>query len=300
VGSTIKPFLYLLAMQENYSPCEMIPLVPTTFHNIVNNKDTTYTPTVPPPNRFAGKKVSLKWGLATSHNWVSAWLFKNFNPANVIKLMRKMGVTSHIDPVPSMIYGTSDISLEEMVGAFNTFSNSGIYVSPNYVTRIEDRYGNVISTFHPNENEAISEETAYLMLTLLRNVVDMRGSYRGIPYYGTGVRLRFRYQFTGEMAGKTGTTQNQSDGWFIGMAPKLTAAAWVGGENRSIHFDQLGMGAGGNMSLPIYAEFLRRVYADSTLGITQEDEFLKPFDFYVDLDCPDIMEADSHSNFEDF
>ncbi len=300
VGSTIKPFLYLLAMQENYSPCEMIPLVPITFHNIIDNKDTTYTPTVPPPNSFAGKKVSLKWGLANSHNWVSAWLFKNFNPANVIKLMRKMGVTSYIDPVPSMIYGTSDISLEEMVGAFNTFSNSGIYVSPNYVTRIEDRYGNVISTFHPNENEAISAETAYLMLTLLRNVVDMHGSYRGTNYFGTGIRLRTRYQFTGELAGKTGTTQNQSDGWFMGLAPKITAAAWVGGEDRSIHFDQLGMGAGGNMSLPIYAEFMQRVYADSTLGITQEDEFVKPMDFYVDLDCPDIMEADSNSNFEDF
>ena len=124
--------------------------------------------------------VSLKWGLANSHNWVSAWLFKNFNPANVINLMRKMGVTSYIDPVPSMIYGTSDISLEEMVGAFNTFSNSGIYVSPNYVTRIEDRYGNVISTFHPNENEAISAETAYLMLTL----APERGGYDTERYQG--------------------------------------------------------------------------------------------------------------------
>ncbi|MCP4312734.1 MAG: penicillin-binding protein [Bacteroidetes bacterium] len=300
VGSTIKPFLYLLAMQENYSPCEMIPLVPITFPIIVNNKDTTYTPTVPPPNEFAGKKVSLKWGLANSHNWVSAWLFKNFKPANVIKLMRKMGVTSYIDPVPSMIYGTSDISLEEMVGAFNTFSNRGIYVTPNYVTRIEDRYGNVISTFHPGENEAISEETAYLMLTLLRNVVDMAGRYRGEPYYGTATRLRGRYQFEGELAGKTGTTQNQSDGWFIGLAPKLTAAAWVGGEDRSIHFDYLGMGQGANMSLPIYAEFLTRVYADTTLGITQEDDFQKPLDFFVDLDCPDIMEADSNSDFGDF
>lgn len=300
VGSTIKPFLYLLAMQENYSPCEMIPLVPITFHNIINNKDTTYTPTVPPPNSFAGKKVSLKWGLANSHNWVSAWLFRKFKPANVITLMRKMGVTSYIDPVPSMIYGTADISLEEMVGAFNTFSNKGIYVTPNYVTRIEDRYGNVISTFHQGENEAISEETAYLMLTLLRNVVDMAGSYMGKNYYGTGIRLRSRYQFEGELAGKTGTTQNQSDGWFIGLAPKLTAAAWVGGEDRSIHFDHLGMGAGGNMALPIYAEFLTKVYADSTLGISQEDDFTKPLDFFVDMDCPDIMEADSNSSFEDF
>ncbi len=300
VGSTMKPFLYLLAMQENYSPCQMIPLVPITFPNIVDNKDTTYTPTVPGRNVFAGKMVSLKWGLANSHNWVSAWLFKNFNPQNVITLMRKMGVTSHIDAVPSMIYGPADISLEEMVGAFNTFSNRGIYVSPVYVSRIEDRYGNVISSFHPMESEAISRETAYLMLSLLRNVVDMAGSYRGEAYYGTASRLRGKYQLKGELAGKTGTTQNQSDGWYIGLAPKLTAAAWVGGEDRSIHFDALGMGSGTNMALPIYAEFLTRVYADSTLGITVEDEFERPLDFYVDMDCPDIMETSSTNEYDDF
>lgn len=300
VGSTIKPFLYLLAMQENYSPCQMIPLVPITFEAIIDEKDTTYTPRAPAPNRFAGKMVSLKWGLANSHNWVSAWLFKNFNPQNVITLMRKMGVTSYIDPVPSMIYGPSDISLEEMVGAFNTFSNRGIYVSPLYVSRIEDRYGNLISSFVPQEAEAISMETAYLMLTLLKNVVDMTGQYRGDWYAGTARRLRSRYEFTGELAGKTGTTQNQSDGWFIGLAPKLTAAAWVGGEDRSIHFDMLGMGAGGNMALPIYAEFMKRVYADSTLNITQEDEFERPLDFFIDLDCPDIAEPNSNSDLDDF
>jgi penicillin-binding protein 1A len=300
VGSTIKPFLYLLAMQENYSPCQMIPLVPITFEAIIDEKDTTYTPRAPAPNRFAGKMVSLKWGLANSHNWVSAWLFKNFNPQNVITLMRKMGVTSYIDPVPSMIYGPSDISLEEMVGAFNTFSNRGIYVSPLYVSRIEDRYGNLISSFVPQEAEAISMETAYLMLTLLKNVVDMTGQYRGDWYAGTARRLRSRYEFTGELAGKTGTTQNQSDGWFIGLAPKLSAAAWVGGEDRSIHFDMLGMGAGGNMALPIYAEFMKRVYADSTLNITQEDEFERPLDFFIDLDCPDIAEPNSNSDLDDF
>jgi len=298
VGSTIKPFLYLLAMQENYSPCKMIPLVPITFKDVVN--DSTYTPRATPPNRLAGKMVSLKWGLANSHNWVSAWLFKNFNPQNVINLMRKMGVTSYIDPVPSMIYGTADISLEEMVGAFNTFSNRGIYVSPTYVTRIEDRYGNVISTFNPSEAEAINMETAYLMLTLLRNVVDMVGNYRGIPYGGTANRLRWRYEFTGELAGKTGTTQNQSDGWFIGLAPKITAAAWVGGEDRSIHYDALGMGSGTNVALPIYAEFLKSVYADSTLNITQEDDFEKPLDFFVDMNCPDIAEPSSNGEFDEF
>ncbi len=300
VGSTIKPFLYLLAMQEGYSPCTRIPLVSTTFKNIIDNKDTTYTPTAPGRNIFAGKMVSLKWGLATSHNWVSAWLFKNFNPQNVISLMRKMGVTSYIDPVPSMIYGTSDISLEEMVGSFNTFSNRGIYVSPTYVTRIEDRYGNVISTFHPREEEAISQETAYLMLSLLRNVVDMRDDYRGEFYVGTSNRLRWKYKFEGELAGKTGTTQNQSDGWFIGLAPKITAAAWVGGEDRSIHFDELSMGSGTNMALPIYGEFFKRIYADSTLGIFMSDDFERPLDFYVDMDCPDISEANSNSDYDDF
>jgi penicillin-binding protein 1A len=298
VGSTMKPFLYLLAMQEGYSPCDMIPLVPTTFEDVVN--DSTYQPTAPGRNIFAGKKVALKWGLATSHNWVSAWLFKNFNPENVISLMRKMGVTSYIAPVPSMIYGPSDISLEEMVGAFNTFSNRGIYVSPVYVTRIEDRYGNVISSFHPVESEAISQETAYLMLSLLKNVVDMTGRYRGEYYSGTANRLRWKYEFQGELAGKTGTTQNQSDGWFIGLAPRLTAAAWVGGEDRSIHFDNLNMGSGTNMALPIYGEFLKRVYADSTLGITMEDEFERPLDFYVDMDCPNIMETTGSSTFDDF
>jgi penicillin-binding protein 1A len=300
VGSTIKPFLYMLAMQENYSPCQMIPLVPVTFRNIIDNKDTTYTPTAPGRNVFAGKMVSLKWGLANSHNWVSAWLFKNFNPQNVISLMRKMGVTSYIDPVPSMIYGPADISLEEMVGAFNTFSNGGIYVSPVYVTRIEDRYGNVISSFHPYESEAISQETAYLMLSLLKNVVDMTGRYMGEFYSGTANRLRWKYEFTGELAGKTGTTQNQSDGWYIGLAPKLTAAAWVGGEDRSIHFDNLTMGSGTNMALPIYGEFFTRVYADSTLGITMEDEFQRPLDFYVDMNCPDIMETTGSSTYDDF
>jgi penicillin-binding protein 1A len=187
-----------------------------------------------------------------------------------------------------------------MVGAFNTFSNRGIYVSPVYVSRIEDRYGNVIATFHPNENEAINDETAYLMLTLLRNVVDMVDTYQGVLYSGTANRLRWRYEFQGELAGKTGTTQNQSDGWYIGLAPKISAAAWVGGEDRSIHFDQLGMGAGGNMSLPIYAEFMKKVYADSTLVITQEDEFEKPIDFFVDLDCQDISEAGSSGIIDEF
>lgn len=286
VGSTVKPFLYLLAMQEGVSPCKQIPLVPITFQVA----DSTYTPRASGRNSNAGKYVSLKWGLANSHNWVSAWLFKNYNPESVIQLMHKMGISSYVDPVPSMIYGTSDISLEEMVGAFNTFSNQGIYVSPTYVLRIEDRYGNVVSTFHARELEAISEETAYLMITLLRGVVDR----------GTAGRLRWFYQFEGEMAGKTGTTQNQSDGWYMGLTPKLSASVWVGAEDRSVHFDNLGMGAGGSMALPIWAKFFEKVYADSTLGISQEDYFKKPVGFQVNLDCPDVTDKPAGSDFDDF
>jgi penicillin-binding protein 1A len=286
VGSTVKPFLYLLAMQEGVSPCKQIPLVPISFPVF----DSVYTPRAPAPNRHAGKYVSLKWGLANSHNWVSAWLFKHYHAENVIQLMRKMGITSHIDPVPSMIYGPSDVSLEEMVGAFNTFGNQGIYVSPVYVTRIEDKYGNIISTFQAQENEAISEETAYLMITLLKDVVDR----------GTANRLRWLYQFNGEIAAKTGTTQNQSDGWFMGVTPQLSAGVWVGGEDRSVRFDELGMGAGGNMALPIWAKFFEKVYADSTLGITQDAMFEKPEGFYVDLNCPDVSDMPSSTDYIDF
>ena len=286
VGSTVKPFLYLLAMQEGVSPCKQIPLVPISFRV----QDSVYTPGVDGTNRYAGQYVTLKWGLANSHNWVSAWLFKNYNPESIILLMRKMGITSKIDPVPSMIYGPSDISLEEMVGAFNTFSNQGIYVSPVYVTRIEDKYGNIISTFQARELEAISEETAYLMVALLKGVVDR----------GTAGRLRWYYNFSGEMAGKTGTTQNQSDGWYMGITPQLSAGVWVGGEDRSIHFDRLGMGAGGSMALPIWAKFFEKVYADSTLGITQEEMFTKPPGFHVDLDCDDVTEKPSSTDFSDF
>lgn len=286
VGSTVKPFLYLLAMQEGVSPCKQIPLVPISFQV----QDSVYTPGVDGTNRYAGQYVTLKWGLANSHNWVSAWLFKNYNPESIILLMRKMGITSKIDPVPSMIYGTADISLEEMVGAFNTFSNQGIYVSPVYVTRIEDKYGNIISTFQAREIEAISEETAYLMVALLKGVVDR----------GTAGRLRWYYNFTAEMAGKTGTTQNQSDGWYMGITPQLSAGVWVGGEDRSIHFDRLGLGAGGSMALPIWAKFFEKVYADSTLGITQEELFQKPVGFHVDLDCDDVTPKPSSTDFSDF
>jgi len=274
VGSTIKPFLYTLAMQEGDKPCDLIPNVAVTFAD----QDSTWTPRNSGNFDMEGKMVTLKWGLAHSVNFISAALIKKYNPQAVIDIIRKMGVTSKIDAVPSVIYGTSDISLVEMVGAFNTFSNKGVYIQPVFVTRIEDKNGNELASFHPQQVEAISEKTAYLMVQLLRGVVDR----------GTGQRLRWFFNFSGEMGGKTGTTQNQSDGWYMGITPKLTAGVWVGAEDRSVHFDNLSQGSGGYMALPIYAYFFQKIYADSSLNVKQEDIFTPPMDFNVNLNCPDF------------
>lgn len=274
VGSTIKPFLYTLAMQEGYSPCHLVPNVPVTFID----HDSTWTPRNSGNFDMEGKMVTLEWGLANSVNYISAWLVKQFNPTTVVDVIHKMGVSSHIDPVPSVIFGTSDISLEEMVGAFNVFSNKGVYIEPVFVTKIEDKHGNEISTFYPQQIEAISEKTAYLMVQLLKNVVNR----------GTAGRLRWFFNFEAALGGKTGTTQNHSDGWYMGLAPKLTAGVWVGAEDRSVHFKTLSKGSGSYMALPIYGYFMQQVYADSTLGITQEDTWEEPDNFNMILDCPDV------------
>lgn len=277
VGSTIKPFLYTLAMQEGYTPCYELPNVPITF----NDHDSTWTPRNSGNYDMEGKIVTLEWGLAHSVNYISAWLVKRFNAQAVVDVIKKMGVKSEVLPVPSVIFGTSDIYLEEMVGAFNTFSNKGVYIEPVYVTRIEDKHGNVISTFHPRQQEAISEKSAYLMVRLLQNVVNE----------GTAGRLRWFFNFEAELGGKTGTTQNQSDGWYMGIAPKLTAGVWVGAEDRSVRFKYLGQGSGSHMALPIYGYFMQQVYADSTLGISQEDTWEEPVNFNMELNCPEVVKG---------
>lgn len=286
-GSTFKPFLYILAMQEGYSPCLKVPVSPITFY--VN--DTTWSPRTTARKEDINTMKPLKWGLAKSENYVSAWLVDQFKPQSIADIAYKMGITSYIDPVPSMIYGTSDMSVEEMVGAYATFVNKGVHISPLYVTRIEDKHGNLLATFMPETKESISEETAYLMLNLMQ----------GVSEYGTAARLRYRYNMTAEIAAKTGTTNNNSDGWFFGIVPKLVAGGWVGAEDRSVHFDRTAMGSGTNTVLPIWAEFMLQVYADSTLGITQEDVFEKPEGFDVSLDCNDdeyMKDADSEDNYD--
>lgn len=278
VGSTIKPFLYTLAMQEGYSPCHRVPNVPQTFEV----GDSTWTPRNSGSSKYDGKEVTLKWGLANSVNNISAWLMKRFNPWALVEVAQKMGVTSRIDPVPSVFLGTAELSLFEMVGAYGTYANKGVHIEPLIVTRIEDKNGNVIETFHAQRNEAISEQTAYLMINLMEGVVNQ----------GTAGRLRWRYNLQGPIAGKTGTSQNHSDGWFMGIVPNLVAGTWVGAEDRSVRFQTIGMGQGANMALPVYALFLDKVFKDGKLGVNPTDNWDKPLRLMdVDLDCDEAIDT---------
>jgi penicillin-binding protein 1A len=272
VGSTFKPILYSLAMQEGeFTPCSKVANVQYS----VDLPDGTVWSPKNSSKKKIGEEVTLKWALANSNNWISAFLIKRYSPQAVITMARKMGITAELDPVPSLALGSSDISLYEMAGAFNSFANKGVYIKPIMITRIEDKYGNVIESFAPDKQEAMSEETAYLMLDLMKGVVES----------GTGIRLRLKYQLNNPIAGKTGTTQNQSDGWFMGITPDLTTGVWVGAEDRSIHFRTLGLGAGANTALPIWALYMQKVYADPTLHISKGD-FEKPVQpLSVNLDC---------------
>lgn len=281
VGSTFKPFLYSLAMQEGeFTPCSKVANVQ---YSVDLPDGTVWSPKNSSKKRI-GEEVTLKWALANSNNWISAFLIKRYSPQSVIKMARKMGVTSELDPVPSLALGSSDISLYEMVGAFNSFANKGVYIKPMMITRIEDKYGNVIESFVADKQEAMSEETAYLMLDLMKGVVQS----------GTGIRLRLKYGFNNPIAGKTGTTQNQSDGWFMGITPDLTTGVWVGAEDRSIHFRSLGLGAGANTALPIWALYMQKVLADKSLHISKGD-FERPVQpLSVQLDC-DKFEKDQEN-----
>jgi penicillin-binding protein 1A len=272
VGSTFKPFVYALAMQENWSPCHQVPDVPVTFELPTGQ---TWTPKNS-DGKYNGGMMTLKRGLATSTNTITAHVMKQFGPEAVVSLVRKMGVTSHLDPVPSLCLGTADISVFEMVGANSTFANKGVYTEPIFITRIEDKNGNVLKEFVPRREEAMSEEAAYLTLKLMQGVVEA----------GTGSRLRgSKYKIYSPVAGKTGTTQNNSDGWFMGITPDICAGVWVGGEDRSIHFRSTALGQGANMALPIWAKFMNKVYADDKLKVSKGDFEAPAGPLNVETDC---------------
>ena len=272
VGSTFKPFLYTLAMQEGeFTPCTKIPNIQ---YNIQLPDGKFWSPGN--SGGHVGEEITLKFALAQSNNWISAYLMNQFGPNAVIGMARRMGVESPIDEVPAICLGVCDLKLIEMVGAMSTFANQGVYIKPMFITRIEDKNGNVVQRFSSEESEAMSELTAYKMVELMKGVVQS----------GTGIRLRSLYKFNNPIAGKTGTTQKQSDGYFMGITPDLTTGVWVGAEDRSVHFRSTQLGQGSHTALPIWAIYMRKVYNDKSLNVSQGD-FPKPNMPGVDLnfDC---------------
>lgn len=273
VGSTIKPFLYTLAMQEGMSPCDQVANVPQTF---IISEDKVWTPKSTDRDEYIGNMVTLKWGLAKSSNNISAYLMKQYGPEAMVEMMRKMGVGSFLDPVPPLCVGSANISLYEMVAAYNTFPSKGVYVRPMFVTRIVDNMGNVLAEFNTRKKEAISDRTAYLMANLMQGVVNG----------GTGYALRSRFGFTGEIAGKTGTTNDNADGWFIGYTPQLTAGAWAGFEDMQVHFNRTGDGGGAGAALPIWGLFMQKVQKDPSLArYYHKTAFDVPVGYELNLNC---------------
>ena len=268
VGSTIKPILYTLAIENGYSPCYSVSNQKVVFENFNNwspdNSDNKY-----------GGMLTLFQGLAGSVNTVSAYLMKQLGPKPMIDLSQRMGITSKMDPFPSICLGTPDISVYEMTGAYSTFVNRGVYTRPLYMSRITDNQGTLIQEFHSKQVEVVNEQVAYVMCRMLQNVVD----------FGTARRMRFKYNLDGELGGKTGTTQSSTDGWFMGITPQLCGGCWVGGEDRIIRFRSMQFGQGAAMALPIWAYFLQSVYADKSLGISSDAHFTQPADMSIEMDC---------------
>lgn len=262
VGSTIKPFVYTFAIEQlDLTPCTQVPNLPVT----IETDNEPWSPREASKVVYDGEWKPLRWGLANSRNNYSAWIMKQARqPQAVADYIHKMGIKSYIDPVYSLCLGTPDFSLFELVGAYGTFANRGVFTDPIFVTRIEDRNGNVLATFAPALQDAISEQTAFTMLGMMKNVVTS----------GTAGRLRWMYGFKADMAGKTGTSQKNSDAWFMGVTPKIVAGAWVGGEDRSVHLN--GAGDGARVALPIFAGFMKKIYGDPSLGVSESDLFPVP------------------------
>lgn len=273
IGSTMKPFLYSLAMIEGFSPCDKMKHVQ---QQLVDENGTPWSPQNAGAKRV-GEEVTIQWGLQQSSNWVTAYLMKHLSPYTLERLLRSYGLKGPIDPVVSMCLGTPDISVSEMVSAYTVFSHKGIRVEPLVVTHIEDQLGNTIASFTPSINEVLTEDATYKTLGMLRAVMDG----------GTGSRVRYRYGVKAPMGGKTGTSQNHSDGWFIGFTPSLAAGCWVGGEDRSIRFDRMADGQGAAMALPIFGLFMQKVYANKTLGYSETENFEISQNF---VPCPSSSE----------
>ena len=291
IGSTIKPFVYTFAIDHlGMTPCTMVPNLPTTIETA---NGTAWSPKEAGNVEYDCVLHALSWGLARSRNNYSAWIMKQAKqPAAVADFIHNMGIRSYIDPVPALALGSSESNVFELVSAFSTFANQGVHTDAIFVTRIEDRQGNLIASFIPQSQDAISERTAYTMLTMLQGVVNA----------GTAGRLKWQFGFNDvEIGGKTGTSNQNRDAWFMCVAPKLVAGAWVGGEDQSVHFVRGGEGS--VMALPIVGDFMKRVYDDGRFGIGRGDQFLRPAmmprydcDEEVDPGKPDTSDEDDFFN----
>jgi penicillin-binding protein 1A len=290
VGSTFKPFVYATAINQlRLSPCDKLPNTPYTIPKGKYGIPEAWTPEN--SNKKYGGMLTLKDGLASSVNTMSARLIDKVGPGNVVRLAESAGIKTKIKANPSIALGAVDLSLLEMVSAYSTFANKGLRVSPMIITRIEDKNGTVLKEFTPETQEVLSEESAYVILDLLKGVTES----------GSGIRLRsnrtsggkvvtgFPYKFENAIAGKTGTTQNQSDGWFMGVVPNLATGVWTGGEDRATHFAGITKGQGATMSLPSWALFMKKCYADETLNISKED-FEKPENLSININCEEKVE----------
>jgi len=277
VGSTFKPFVYATAMQNGRTPCDQMLNQPITFEN-VDGDGTDWTPEN--ADGEYGGYMTLRKALATSTNLVTARLMDEVKPPNVVRLAQKCGIESPLEAVPSLCLGTADLTVLELTGAYSTFANRGVHMSPVFITRIEDRHGNVLDEIVPTAEKAMDQDVAYLMTQLLRGVVDEPG--------GTASRLRYRYGFTNEIGAKTGTTQNHADGWFVGITPNLVSGVWVGCADRRMRFYSMKLGQGANMALPIWAGYMKGVYEDNTLVIPQES-FRSPRGYDINLQCDDVF-----------
>ncbi|HLF34642.1 MAG TPA: transglycosylase domain-containing protein [Cyclobacteriaceae bacterium] len=274
-GSTFKPIVYTAVIASGYSPCYEVIDAPVTF-----SFQGQIPPSWTPPNAngvYTGERMTIRDAMAKSVNSITAYMIKEINPANVVLFGKRLGIESRLDPVPSLCLGTSDVSLYELCGAYSTFVNEGIYITPYFITRIEDKNGKILQEFPPRTREAISEETAYVMLHMLKGATEVSG--------GTAQGLSMDIRENNEIGAKTGTTNNASDGWFMGITHNLVSGAWVGGDDRSIHFKSWAHGQGARTAMPIWDAYMRSVYNDPTLGI-EKGSFKQPRrKLSIELDC---------------
>lgn len=272
-GSTFKPFVYGLAMESGYSPCEKRKDISPSF----KVSGTAWSPDNADGSKGTGREMTLREAMAESVNSITAQVMQELGPENVVEFANRVGIESKLDPVPALCLGTSDVSVFEMVGAYSTFVNNGIHIKPLFITRIEDKNGNVIENFVPKTHQALNEQTAFKMIYMLRGgVEEERGTSRGLPR---------ELKIDNEIGGKTGTTNNASDGWYMGITHNLVTGVWVGGDERSIHFPSWDFGAGTKSARPIWSIFMTKLYADSTSGITK-GQFKRPASgLDISFDC---------------